>query len=102
MTNSQSQSSSSSSSLSPKAQPKISSLSVRTREALPTQLRSSQRLFTFPEYQVRQRMRLLVKNSIIGLSIASFGVFVYGYSMWAVKQDDLTDAFLAELERQNK
>lgn len=44
--------------------------------------------------------KLLVKNAIAGLIIAGFTFSVYGYSIYAVKQDAITDEYLKEIKHQ--
>lgn len=47
--------------------------------------------------QATRYNRLAVKNAVMGTSIALFVAGVYWYSMYAVRQDDISDEFLESI-----
>ena len=58
--------------------------------------------YALPQYMVQKRLKLLMWNCFAGSILAGFVAFVYNYSIWAVKQDDITDEFLDTAEQKAK
>jgi hypothetical protein len=80
-----------------KAQERLA-ISQQRNLNLPTEYTFAGLNYAMPNFMAQRRLRLLLWNGLAGCSLAGFVVWIYLYSIWAVKQDDLSDEFLAEIE----
>lgn len=62
-------------------------------------LPSSLQFATLSSESLQKRVRLLVKMTLMASSMVGFVGWVYWYSMWAVRQDDVTDEFLEMVQQ---
>lgn len=81
------------------SQPTENAITRARKNTQPTVYSFSGLSYAMPYFMAWKRFKVLLWNVGLGSSIAGFALFVYKYSIWAVKQDDLTDEYLQKVEQ---
>ena len=79
--------------------PVKSALQQSRQRTQPTIYNTSGLAYALPAFLALKRTKQMIWNGVLGCALIGFASFVYEYSIWAVRQDDLTDEYLNEMQK---